>query len=89
MAAVAGRYDVFVELVCRDSAHFQEVLVDSLQSVAGVQSTESFLILEIHKMAYGWGAGESGVPVADAGSHAGRRPAGKRARPARAGGKQR
>ncbi|HET9666117.1 MAG TPA: Lrp/AsnC family transcriptional regulator [Desertimonas sp.] len=65
VAAVAGQYDVFVELVCRDTAHFQEVLVGALQSVVGVQSTESFLILEIHKMAYGWGAGESGVPVAD------------------------
>lgn len=65
VAAVAGRYDVFVELVCRDSAHFQRVLVDSLQSIDGVQSTESFLILEIHKMAYGWGAGEHGVPIAD------------------------
>ncbi len=65
VAAVAGQYDVFVELVCRDTAHFQNVLVGALQSVAGVQSTESFLILEIHKMAYGWGAGDSGVPVAD------------------------
>ena len=92
VAAVAGRYDVFVELVCRDSAHFQEVLVGSLQSVAGVQSTESFLILEIHKMAYGWGAGESGVPVADrvvpAAAPADRRSGGKRARATRAGGRQ-
>lgn len=65
VAAVAGQYDVFVELVCRDTAHFQQLLVDSIQSVAGVQATESFLILEIHKMAYGWGAGEFGVPLAD------------------------
>lgn len=65
VAAVAGQYDVFVELVCRDTHHFQRVLVDSIQAVDGVESTESFLILEIHKMAYGWGAGEGGVPVAD------------------------
>lgn len=65
VAAVAGQYDAFVELVCRDTAHFQRVLVGSLQSIDGVRSTESFLILEIHKMAYGWGAGEHGVPVAD------------------------
>lgn len=64
VASVAGQFDLFVELVCRDTAHFQSVLVDSLQSIEGVQSTESFLILEIHKMAYGWGAGELGVPVA-------------------------
>lgn len=65
VAAVAGQYDVFVELVCRDTAHFQQLLVDTIQAIDGVASTESFLILEIHKMAYGWGAGEFGVPLAD------------------------
>ena len=35
------------------------------QAIDGVVSTESFLVLEIHKMAYGWGAGDHGVPVAD------------------------
>jgi Lrp/AsnC family transcriptional regulator for asnA, asnC and gidA len=93
VAGVAGRYDVFVELVCRDSAHFQQVLVGSLQTIAGVASTESFLILEIHKMAYGWGAGKAGVPVAEPAPErpaAKRRPpAVKRARTARAGGSRR
>lgn len=65
VAAVAGRYDVLVELVCRDTAHFQEILNDGLHRIGGVRSTESFLILEIHKMAYGWGVGEHGVPLAD------------------------
>jgi len=65
VAAVAGRYDVLVELVCRDTAHFQQVLNDGLHRIAGVASTESFLILEIHKMAYGWGVGDHGVPLAD------------------------
>jgi Lrp/AsnC family transcriptional regulator for asnA, asnC and gidA len=65
VAAVAGQYDALVELVCRDTQHFQELLIDSIQSIEGVLSTESFLILEIHKMAYGWGAGDAGVPLAD------------------------
>ncbi len=65
VAAVAGQYDALVELVCRDTQHFQELLIDSIQSIEGVRSTESFLILEIHKMAYGWGAGDAGVPLAD------------------------
>ena len=59
------QYDALVELVCRDTQHFQELLIDSIQSIEGVLSTESFLILEIHKMAYGWGAGDAGVPLAD------------------------
>jgi hypothetical protein len=29
-----------------------------------VQSTESFLVLEIHKMAYGWGVGEVATTAA-------------------------
>jgi Lrp/AsnC family transcriptional regulator, regulator for asnA, asnC and gidA len=92
VAAVAGRYDVFVELVCRDSAHFQRVLIGSLQTIPGVASTESFLILEIHKMAYGWGAGEAGVPLAEpeappAAAASTRRAPAKRARAARPGGR--
>lgn len=65
VAAVAGQFDVFVELICRDTKHFQTVLVDRLQAIDGVESTESFLILEIHKMAYGWGVRE--VAIADDG----------------------
>jgi Lrp/AsnC family transcriptional regulator for asnA, asnC and gidA len=58
VAAIAGSYDVIVEVVCRDTAHFTEVLTQRLHHVDGVVSTESFLVLEIHKMAYGWGVGE-------------------------------
>ncbi|HMJ35391.1 MAG TPA: Lrp/AsnC family transcriptional regulator [Baekduia sp.] len=58
VAAIAGSYDVIVEVVCRDTAHFTEVLTQRLHHVDGVLSTESFLVLEIHKMAYGWGVGE-------------------------------
>lgn len=70
VASVAGQFDLFVELVCRDTVHFRTVLMDSLQSIDGVKSTESFLILEIHKMAYGWGAGDLGVPLAGDGDSA-------------------
>ncbi len=65
VAAVAGRFDVLVEVVCRDTAHFQQLLNERLHLVDGVAGTESFLILEIHKMAYGWGVGDHGVPLAE------------------------
>jgi Lrp/AsnC family transcriptional regulator for asnA, asnC and gidA len=58
VAAIAGTYDVIVEVICRDTAHFTELLTRRLHHVDGVVSTESFLVLEIHKMAYGWGVGE-------------------------------
>jgi Lrp/AsnC family transcriptional regulator, regulator for asnA, asnC and gidA len=66
VAAIAGSYDVIVEVVCRDTAHFTELLTKRLHLVDGIESTESFLVLEIHKMAYGWGVGE--VAVADVGA---------------------
>ena len=50
--------DAIVEVVCRDTAHFTELLTQRLHHVDGVLSAESFLVLEIHKMAYGWGVGE-------------------------------
>jgi Lrp/AsnC family transcriptional regulator for asnA, asnC and gidA len=61
VAAIAGSFDVLVEVVCRDTAHFTELLTQRLHHVDGVVSTESFLVLQIHKMAYGWGAGEVAV----------------------------
>jgi Lrp/AsnC family transcriptional regulator, regulator for asnA, asnC and gidA len=60
VAALAGSFDAIVEVVCRDTAHFTELL-KRLHRVDGVTSTESFLVLEIHKMAYGWGVGEVAV----------------------------
>lgn len=63
VAAIAGAYDVIVEVICRDTAHFTELLTERLHRVEGVVSAESFLVLQIHKMAYGWGVGE--VAVAD------------------------
>lgn len=51
---VAGSYDVVVEAICRDSAHFAEFLTDKLQTIDGVVSTESLFVLDIYKLAYGW-----------------------------------
>jgi Lrp/AsnC family transcriptional regulator for asnA, asnC and gidA len=58
VAAIAGSFDVIVEVVCRDTAHFTELLTQRVHHVDGVVSAESFLVLEIHKLAYGWGVGE-------------------------------
>lgn len=54
VASVAGGFDLIVEVVCRDTAHFTRLLTQQIHHVDGVVSTESFLIMEIHKMAYGW-----------------------------------
>lgn len=54
VARIAGRFDLIVEVVCRDTAHYASVLSDRIQAMDGVTRTESFLILGIDKMAYGW-----------------------------------
>ena len=58
VVAIAGSFDVMVEVVCRDTAHFTELLTQRVHHVDGVVAAESFLVLEIHKLAYGWGVGE-------------------------------
>lgn len=50
-----GTFDVIVEVVCRDIAHYTDFMFEHLQRVHGVRSTETFFVLEAHKLAYGWG----------------------------------
>ncbi|AMB60013.1 Lrp/AsnC family transcriptional regulator [Microterricola viridarii] len=52
-----GQFDVMAEVICRDIEHFTEVVNDQMQAIDGVVSTESFFVLEAHKLAYGWGVG--------------------------------
>ncbi|MBN9631653.1 Lrp/AsnC family transcriptional regulator [Leifsonia sp. TF02-11] len=54
----SGRFDVMVEVICRDVAHIVDVLENKIGALDGVVSTESFFVLEVHKLAYGWGVPE-------------------------------
>jgi Lrp/AsnC family transcriptional regulator for asnA, asnC and gidA len=54
----SGGFDLFVEVYCRDMDHFVSFLNQKLQKVPGVQRTETFMILKLHKLSYRWG--ESG-----------------------------
>jgi Lrp/AsnC family transcriptional regulator for asnA, asnC and gidA len=47
--------------MCRDTAHFTDVLTSGIQSTEGVIRTETFLVLGIHKMTFGWGVDDDGV----------------------------
>jgi Lrp/AsnC family transcriptional regulator for asnA, asnC and gidA len=60
VVATAGRFDLFVEVMCRDTAHFTDVLTSGIQSTEGVIRTETFLVLGIHKMTFGWGVDDDG-----------------------------
>lgn len=69
-----GSYDVMVEVVCRDLAHYTELLYDRLQLIDGVSATETFFVLEAHKLAYGWGVGPA--PLLANGHSGSQQPAG-------------
>jgi hypothetical protein len=55
VAMVTGSFDVFVEAICRDPEDFRTFLTEDLHAIDGVLGAESFIILELHKLAYGWG----------------------------------
>jgi Lrp/AsnC family transcriptional regulator for asnA, asnC and gidA len=54
----SGGYDLFVEIYCRDRAHFASFLSDGLQKVPGIERTETFMILKMYKLSYRWGEAE-------------------------------
>ncbi|MBG7610548.1 MAG: Lrp/AsnC family transcriptional regulator [Anaerolineae bacterium] len=51
----AGEFDFFAEVYCRDREHFVSFLNNKLQKIPGVNRTQSFLILKMHKLSYRWG----------------------------------
>ncbi len=50
---VSGEYDLIVEVLCRDREHLATFLREHLQTVVGIQRTQSFMILHTYKMAHG------------------------------------
>jgi Lrp/AsnC family transcriptional regulator for asnA, asnC and gidA len=65
VVTTAGSFDVFIEVICRDTIHFRDMLNGRIHQVDGVLSTETFFIMEVHKLAYGWGVGEQAVAWVD------------------------
>jgi Lrp/AsnC family transcriptional regulator for asnA, asnC and gidA len=51
----AGEFDLVAEVFCRDREHFVSFLNNKLQQIPGVERTQSFMILKLHKLSYRWG----------------------------------
>ena len=49
---VGGRYDIFVEVFCRDHADLLKFLTEKLSKIDGIRETESFMHLKIAKEIY-------------------------------------
>ena len=41
-----GNYSIFIKIICRDTDHLREVLSEKIQSIPGIQRTETFISLE-------------------------------------------
>jgi len=52
LVVTSGRYDVLVEVMCRDHKHLLEFLTQKLYKVDGVRQSESFVHLKIVKEVY-------------------------------------
>jgi len=54
----AGEYDLIAEVFCKDREHFVSFLNNKLQQIPGIERTQSFMILKMHKLSYRWGEAE-------------------------------
>ena len=52
VSACTGRYDVYLQLVCRDQDHLFELLSERIPAAGGIRSMETFMELSIRKVSY-------------------------------------
>jgi Lrp/AsnC family transcriptional regulator for asnA, asnC and gidA len=53
LVLVSGEYDLIIEVFCRNREHLAKFVTDNLQTIHGVQKTQTFMILHTYKMAHG------------------------------------
>jgi Lrp/AsnC family transcriptional regulator, regulator for asnA, asnC and gidA len=41
-----GNYSIFAKLICKDTQHLRDILSNKIQSIEGIQRTETFISLE-------------------------------------------
>ncbi|HMP32636.1 MAG TPA: Lrp/AsnC ligand binding domain-containing protein, partial [Saprospiraceae bacterium] len=41
-----GNYSIFAKLICRDTQHLRDTLSNKIQSIQGIQRTETFISLD-------------------------------------------
>ena len=57
VVVTSGRFDLLVEVVCRDNEELLAVVNDVIRSLPSVRSTETFTYLYLEKQTYSWGTG--------------------------------
>jgi len=51
----SGRYDLQLEVVCRDNKHLLTIINDRIRPIEGVRETETSICLRVHKQTYNYG----------------------------------
>jgi len=49
-----GRYDLVVEVFCRDREHLTELITNQIQSIPGIRTTETLVVGKIFKLSFFW-----------------------------------
>jgi Lrp/AsnC family transcriptional regulator for asnA, asnC and gidA len=49
-----GRYDLVLEVFCKDREHLTQFITDKIQRIAGIESTETLVIGKIFKLSFFW-----------------------------------
>jgi len=49
-----GRFDLIVEVFCRDLPHFTSLLTQQIQAIPGIRFTETLMIARSYKLSYRW-----------------------------------
>jgi Lrp/AsnC family transcriptional regulator for asnA, asnC and gidA len=57
VVVTTGRFDLVVEVVCRDHQELLHLLNDVIRAIPGVRATETFTYLHLEKQTYSWGTG--------------------------------
>jgi Lrp/AsnC family transcriptional regulator, regulator for asnA, asnC and gidA len=55
VVVTTGRFDLLIEVVCRDHEELLAIINDVIRTIPGVRATETFTYLHLEKQTYSWG----------------------------------
>jgi Lrp/AsnC family transcriptional regulator, regulator for asnA, asnC and gidA len=55
VVVTAGHYDILAEVVCESDERLLDVVSGRIRNLDGVESTETFVYLQLRKQTYSWG----------------------------------
>ncbi|MCP8615703.1 Lrp/AsnC family transcriptional regulator [Salirhabdus salicampi] len=55
VAAATGAFDLYVQIITSSNKELYRIMKEELSEIDGILSTDSSMILELHKQSYDWG----------------------------------